>query len=169
MPVTITLLPWESRVSGGYGHLELTIHGDQIGVKKSTGSVDTKANGWFAIYESDVFAVFQIPDANDCQVGLLIADKIWRLTTDVQLSSSRSLTQRVFLLDTKSTSIAFKYQRLWWNLLHKPTEVLTRVVLVDDWWGVVCDLPGWVASRWTAGSLAEELMEGLRKIGPSNA
>jgi hypothetical protein len=165
MPIAISLRPWEPRVGAGFMRVDLTVEGERAVVDKHTDVGVTRPNGWFAIYEDAVFGAFEWPGAKDCQVALFVEGRIWRLTCDVQLTSTRTLTHRSFSVksETETGVVVFNYQRLWWNLLHKPKAALLDVVFADDWWGVVCDLPGWVEARWKAGKLAEEIANSLKE------
>lgn len=169
MSMTVSLLPWEPRVSGGYGLVNVTMEGGQAAVQPQANLGSSRPSGWFAVYEGEFFGVLHLPDSNECQIAILVGNTIWRLTTDVQLSSSRTLTQRSFVLKGANGSITFNYQKLWWNLLRRPGTALSQVVFADDWWGVVCDLPGWVESRWKAGKLVDEIVHGLQVGEPRSS
>jgi hypothetical protein len=169
MSSKVNLLPWEPRVSKGHQCIEVTIAGDHAVVQPLDGESSAHPIGWFAAYEDKFFGVFQSPDFNDFRPVLLIGNAVWPLAQDSQLSSSRSLVQRSFTITDARGSANLRYQRLWWNLFHKPGTALSQIVFADDWWGVVCDLPGWVASRWSAGRLADEMTESLGTRGAENS
>ena len=143
--------------------MELTFEGERAVVHKHVDVGVARPSGWFAIYEDAVFGAFEWPGSKDCQIALFVEGRMWPLTSDVELTSTRTLTHRSFSLKGRSGVVVFNYQRLWWNLLHKPKAALLDIVFADDWWGVVCDLPGWVEGRWKAGKLAEELASGLKE------
>lgn len=163
MSITVSLLPWEPRVGSGFVRVDLTVEGERTVVDKHVGAGVTRASGWFAIYEGEVFGAFEWTGTRDCQVALFIQGTIWPLTPDVQLTSTRNLTNRSFSVKSRSGVAVFNYQKFWWNLLHKPQAALLDVVLADDWWGLTCDLPGWIEARWKAGKLAEEIANGLKR------
>lgn len=163
MPITVNLLPWNLRVSGGFGRVEVKADGEQVDVLKYVEAGVTPAKGWFAVYEDVVFGVFEWPASEDHSIALLIYDRIWRLTPETQLKSSQHFTHYTFNLNSGHDNVVFNYQRFWWTLFHRPKDAIPEVLFADDWWGVVCDLPGWVEARWNAGKLREEMAGGLKQ------
>lgn len=163
MSKPLILHPWDVRVGGGYGRVELSVQGDKIDVRKVADAGTTSPDGWFAIYERDVFGVFMMPDSKEVCPALLLKGRVWKLSSDVQLSGRHDLARRTFTLNKQGESVRLDYQRLWWNLFRRPVFAFSQVMFVDDWWGVVCDLPGWVESGWKTGAFAETLVKSLRE------
>ena len=165
MPIAVTLLPWEPRVSAGRTRLDLLVEGERAVVCENADAGVASRRGWFAVYEKTVFGVFEWLGSETCNTALFLDGKIWFLTNTVELTSMITLTHRSFRVADGTTTFVFKYHRLWWNLLHRPKTALFDVVFADDWWGVVCDLPGWVEGQWNAGKLSGELPRSLSRTG----
>lgn len=158
----VILRPWERRVAAGIVRLKLSLDDATTTAYRGVDAGDGCPNGWFAVYEKTPFCVFEWPDTKHRDVGLLVQGRIIRLTSANVLTSSRGFACRTFTVDGQNETVVFDYQRLWWNLIRSPTTALTDIALADDWWGVVCDLPGWVEAHWKHGKLADELSTSLR-------
>ena len=154
---TIVLKPWHLRVAGGYAHVAVTLEREDIDVRKVRSVEPIEATGWFAIYEDRVFGIFLTLDGENTQASLLVNGKVWQITNETRLAHRTSLTHRTFEYQRRSDFFAFDYQRLWPTLLRRPIYALREVLLADDWWGVVCDLPGTVVGGWDEKSLVDVL------------
>jgi hypothetical protein len=157
------LHPWELRVSGGYKYIELNIQSDRVDIQHASDADIDNSDGWFAVYEQEVFGVFMESENSDSVPALLLRGKVCPLTPDTKLHSRLYLTHRAFTLSKGRNTIRFNYQRLWWNLIRRPIFAISNVLFADDWWGVVCDLPSWVESQWNSGTLSDSLLAVVRK------
>jgi len=150
---------WHEEVSGA--HRYLAFDSGNFAVAEPDPQVDARApvSGWFAYYEGRQFAVLQISGTSS-QFAVACGSMVVVLHERTTLKWRSTLGGRTLEIHEDGRQLLrFDYRSALRYLLH-PLRFLREVILADDWWGLTCDLPGFVHSTASRpGGLAQALAD----------
>ena len=153
---TLHLTPWHKSVS--YGRQNLVIVTSSSHARMSHKSRDeASSDGFYAVYPEGWFFV-ALDEAGRAVFGW---ERVAISFSDVKrVDWSGRLFSREFSAEIKSGHvICFRYK----TLVRQPWRIVTDIILPDDDWGLVCDLPSWADSMLKQDETGQELAKALHQ------
>jgi hypothetical protein len=151
---TLHLKPWHQSVSYRGQNLVIVTSTNHAHLSHKNRD-DASPNGFYAVYPEGWFFV-ALDEGGQTVAG-------WKRAT-ISLSEvsridwSHGLFCREFTAKIEGKKVAsFKYR----TLLRQPWRVVTDLIVPDDDWGLVCDLPSWVDTIFNEDQPGQTLAKAL--------
>lgn len=154
---TLILLPWDPAVSEDVDYVKLEIRESKIRSLKAMEGRHCSPCGWFAIYERNLFGVYIDND----NLFLLLNNNTYYMPEDAEMALHHSIWYGLLRFRGGGKSFEFKYKIFWRTFFCNPLLATMELLLPDDWWYVVCDLPFWIYEQWRENNLKEVLINTL--------
>ncbi|MCG3269325.1 hypothetical protein [Yoonia sp. I 8.24] len=131
------LKPWHKSVSYRGKNLVVAIAENNARVAHKSRYV-ASADGFYAVYPEGWFFI-ALDEGGRTVAGWKHA--LLSLSEVNRIARSQGLFCREFSAEVEGNPVAtFKYR----TLFRQPWRIVTDLIVPDDDWGLVCDLPGWV-------------------------
>lgn len=150
MSVDITFVRWHNSLAS-----ELATKGHRLGDKlflnanpKIPEAFKQSSRGVYAIFDGIFFGIYRTPTDQELKLSVCIGGDLFDVCPASVIKHKVSLQKTTFSICSENTQAAvFSYRKLSWILLHGSMAEKADYFF-DDWWGLTCDLPGWIESTF---------------------
>lgn len=155
----IILKRWHKSLDKAHPFLILDDKNNTFKLIKRNDTIDNEVNGWFGKYENRFFCLYKKKDTSIFFISC--GDVCIDLSEAITLKHEVNLLYRKLIVEKEGKPLfIFRYRSFIWYLLNRPFELMDLVF--DDWWGLECDLPGFLFST-LSNKGTEGLLETLEK------